>query len=78
MQLANRGSIELFDAKSWKLGIVVAQFNADITNELYDAAVARAAQYQILPQNITTLRVAGAIEIPVALQHLAGTSEYDA
>jgi 6,7-dimethyl-8-ribityllumazine synthase len=71
MQMANQGEFRPFDAGDWKIGIVVAQFNAHITDALYGSALSRAAEYKIVPGNITTIRVAGAIEIPLALQSLA-------
>jgi 6,7-dimethyl-8-ribityllumazine synthase len=67
-----------FDASTWKIGIVVAQFNQQITDQLYDAAIQRASDYGIRPENITTLRVAGAVELPLALQQLARVGGYQA
>jgi len=78
MQKANRGDFAPFDAHDWKIGIVVAQFNAHITEQLYESAVARAADYGIAADNIATIRVAGAVEIPLALQSLAERDEYRA
>jgi|SRR6185369_7220256 len=78
MQKANRADFTPFDASDWKIGIVVAQFNHDITDQLYDAAVVRAADYKIAPENITTVLVAGSVEIPLALQALAKRGEYNA
>lgn len=78
MQKTDRGEFAPFDARDWNIGIVVAEFNQQITHKLYDAAVDRARQYQIDPAQITTIRVAGAIEIPLALQHLARAGGYRA
>lgn len=78
MQKANRAEFAPFDASDWKIGIVVAQFNSDITEQLYGSALTRAADYEITPENITTLRVAGAVEIPLALQYLAEQEGYTA
>ncbi len=78
MQKANRADFRPFDASDWKIGIVVAEFNHEITEQLYAGAVARAAEYRIAPASITTIRVAGAIEIPVALQVLAREGGYAA
>ena len=78
MQFANRQKADLFDASQWKLGIVVAQVNAHITKQLYDSAILRSTEYQISPQNIITLQVAGAVEIPLALQHLADQGRFNA
>ena len=78
MQKANRADFAPFDASDWKIGIVVAQFNRDITEKLYESAVERAADYGIERENITTIKVAGAVEIPLTLQALAKRGEYRA
>jgi 6,7-dimethyl-8-ribityllumazine synthase len=78
MQMANQAEFRPFDASEWKIGVVVAQFNMHITDQLYGAALSRAAEYKIVPDNITTIRVAGAIEIPLALQMLAEQEGYRA
>lgn len=78
MQKADRKEFAPFDARAWKLGIVVARFNQQITAQLYTSAMARAAEYQMVSENITTIDVAGAVEIPLALQSLARTGQYEA
>jgi 6,7-dimethyl-8-ribityllumazine synthase len=78
VQHAITGKIEIFNASDWKIGIVVSSFNQDITNSLYQSALKRAVDYKIKEENITTINVAGAAEIPLALQKLAKTNEYDA
>ncbi len=78
MQLAKQAEFTVFDASGWKIGIVVAQFNKHITDKQLESAVVMAAKYKIAPENITTLKVAGAIEIPLALQKLAASGEYNA
>lgn len=78
MQHAKQADFNTFDASDWKVGIVVAQFNRHITEKQYQSALKMAEKYNIAPENITTIRVAGAIEIPLALQHLAASGKYDA
>ncbi len=78
MQKANRADFVPFDASDWKIGIVVAQFNQQITERLYTGAIERARGYQIASENIITLKVAGAVEIPLALQALAKRGDYRA
>lgn len=78
MQKANRADFAPFDASEWKIGVVVAQFNAHITEQLLASALKRAGDYQISSRNITIMRVAGAVEIPVAVQALADREEYQA
>ncbi len=73
-----REILEPFDASSWKLGIVVAQFNKHITDQLLQSAVVRAADYSINQENIDIFKVAGAIELPLVLQRLVDTKKYKA
>lgn len=78
MQHAQQANHEVFDASEWRIGIVVAQFNRHITDELYASALKRADDYNIAEDAITTIKVAGAVEVPLALQHLAEQGSYDA
>lgn len=73
-----KSELEPFDASKWKIGIVVAQFNADITQKLLDGALQRMADYQLPDEAITISTVAGSVEIPLALQHMAKTNRYNA
>ncbi len=78
MQHASQAEFTPFDAAGWRLGIVVAQFNRQITTNLLASAMARAADYKLQPHHITTVAVAGAVEIPLALQRLAVSGNYQA
>ncbi len=78
MQTAKLGDFQPFDASTWRLGIVIAQFNQPITSQLLQSALKRAGDYQLKPENIKTVEVAGAIELPLVLQQLAQTKKYDA
>ena len=78
MQNAQTTNDQPFDASDWRIGIVVARFNRHITDQLYESALAQANEYNILPDNIDTITVAGSIEIPLALQGLAQTKRYTA
>jgi 6,7-dimethyl-8-ribityllumazine synthase len=77
MQKAKTASFTPFNAKDWKVGIVTAQFNTDITSRLQQSALDRAEAYGILPENIDIIPVAGAIEIPLVLQHMAQSKKYN-
>ncbi len=78
MQKAEQADFNSFDASSWKIGIVVAQFNRQITDKLYQSAILRAQDYGLTEKNFTVIKVTGAIEIPLALQRLARTLNYQA
>lgn len=66
-----------FDASSYRVGIVVAQFNGKITNALLESAKQKLADYHVPDENITIHRVAGSIEIPLMLQSLAKKENVD-
>ena len=70
-QGAQKNKLPPFDASEFRVGIVVAQFNADITDALLESALQAAKQFKIPEKNITIHRVAGSIEIPVILKTLA-------
>lgn len=78
MQQAQQADFGPFDASEWRLGIVVAQFNHHITEELYQSAVQRAVDYKIGPDAITAAKVAGSVEIPLILQKMATSGRFQA
>ncbi len=78
MQKAERADFEPFNASDWRIGLVVAEFNKPITDQLKDSALKRAAAYHIPEANIDTFAVAGAVEIPLVLQQLAASKRYNA
>lgn len=75
---APQATHQTFDASQWRIGIVTAQFNTHITEALQASALQRATEYGIRPENIDIITVAGAAEIPLALQALAKKGDYKA
>ena len=75
---AEKGKGDRMDGTKLKIGIVQARFNADITGKLAEACLAELAALGVAADNIRHLTVPGALEVPVALQALADTDEYDA
>jgi 6,7-dimethyl-8-ribityllumazine synthase len=59
-----------------RLGIVASRFNEELSTELLARAKAEAAKLGI--EDLTVNTVPGALEIPLALQWLAQTGEFDA
>ena len=78
MQKAERADFAPFDAHNWRIALVVAQFNKQITGQLQASAIKRAADYNVPTKNIEVFPVAGAVEIPLVLQKLAASKKYDA
>jgi 6,7-dimethyl-8-ribityllumazine synthase len=66
------------DGRKLYIGIVQARFNESITNALADACKKELAALGVLDKHIGHVFVPGALEVPVALQALAETNQYDA
>ena len=60
------------------IGIVVGRFNKDVGEGLLAACTAELAKLGVQRADMTIVTVPGALEIPLALQKLAGTEEFDA
>ncbi|WP_198971133.1 6,7-dimethyl-8-ribityllumazine synthase [Xylophilus sp. ASV27] len=75
---ANQGRGERQDGSRLSIGIVQARFNEHITNALAEACKAELAALGVAGQNITHVRVPGALEVAPALQAMAATGRYDA
>ena len=78
MQHANQGDAANLDRSGLSVAIVQARFNADITGKLAEACLAELAALGVDAANIRHVTVPGALEVPVALQALADTEQFDA
>lgn len=77
-QEAKTKKFERFIAADWKVAIVVAGFNLDITEKLLESAKECLADYEIKAENISVEYVAGCVEIPLVLKKFAETKKYNA
>ena len=75
---ANKGAEAPLDGRGLRIGIVQARFNEDITDALAAACLAELSALGVATEDITHLRVPGALEVPVALQALAQRGGYQA
>ena len=75
---ADKGTADKLDGLSLSIGIVQARFNEDVTNALAEACLRELAGLGVEEENITHVKVPGALEISCALQALAESEEYDA
>jgi 6,7-dimethyl-8-ribityllumazine synthase len=64
--LADLGQV---DAAGLRLGIVATRWHQEVTDQLLDRALATAARNGVT--DLVTIRVAGAVELPVVAQELA-------
>nr|WP_315226261.1 6,7-dimethyl-8-ribityllumazine synthase [uncultured Albidiferax sp.] len=82
MQHANQGALSAqdprMDGRKLRIAIVQARFNESITNALADACKAELAALGVQADNIQHVQVPGALEVPLALQALAETEQFDA
>jgi len=75
---AKKGKIKKKDGLKLKIGIVVSQFNEDITAKMLQGALEMLKENKIKAENIKTVWVPGSFEIPFACQRLAQTKKFDA
>ena len=61
-----------------RIGIVVGRFNKDVGEGLIAACTAELGKLGVKRADMTIVTVPGALEIPLTLQKLAGTDEFDA
>ncbi|CAM4155389.1 6,7-dimethyl-8-ribityllumazine synthase [Comamonas aquatilis] len=78
MQNAYKGQGQNLNGAELKIGIVQARFNEGITNTLYAACREELLALGVAADNIDHVTVPGALEVPVALQAMADTDQYDA
>ena len=65
-------------AKDLQIGIVLSRFNDFITAKLFEGAVDCLLRHGVDEKNITTVKVPGSFEIPLAAAKLAEQKKYDA
>ena len=64
--------------KGLKIGIVQARFSNEIGSAMVKVAHAKLLELGVADSDITLTTVAGALEVPLALQNLAATEAFDA
>ena len=78
--MAKYDSIEEIEAggAGLRIGIVIARFNADISEGLLAGCTAALAKLGVRDSDIKIVTVPGALEVPLALQKIANTRNFDA
>ncbi len=66
------------DGEGLRIGIVQARFNADIGAGLLASCLAELSRLGVANEDIFRLTVPGALEVPLALQKMAETMQFDA
>ena len=75
---ANKGTPPPLDGRKLRVGVVQARFNEDVTNALAAACLDQLKALGVQDKNIKHVTVAGALEVPLALQAMAVSDEFDA
>ena len=67
-----------FDGAGLRVGIVQARFNADVGHGLLSSCLAELKRLGVADEDILHITVPGALEIPLALQKMAESQQFDA
>lgn len=78
MQQADQGTAAELMGEGLRIGIVRARFNDAITSQLAQACLAELERLDVDPADVRVVQVPGALEVPLALQALAESGDYDA
>ena len=65
-------------SEGFRIGIVAAKFNQQVTNKLVNACVNTLTAHGVRKENINVLRVPGAFEIPLVARGMAQSGRFDA
>lgn len=65
------------DGSKIKIGIVVAEWNQHITHALYEGAYDTLIKHGVLEENIHTMQVPGAFELPIGTRMLLNVNPLD-
>ncbi len=68
----------LKNPESFRIGIVVSEWNEEVTEALYSGAVSTLLQAGVLKEKIERKDVPGSFELPLGAQWLASRSDIDA
>ena len=75
---ADKGQAVKLDGSQLRIGVVQARFNQGITNALAEACLDELQQLGVAADHIVHVTVAGALEVPSALQAMAESERFDA
>ncbi len=66
------------DGDGLRIGVVQSRFNEPVCNGLVDACVEELERLGVVGEDVLLVTVPGALEIPLALQKLAESGQFDA
>src|SRR6185295_16033894 len=78
MRNAERGEAERLDGRGLRIAVVQARFNVEVTDRIARACIDELARLGVSEDDVTHVRVPGALEIGIALNAIADGDEHDA
>ena len=78
MENINKIAGHLVADENFKIGIITARFNDFITSKLLNGALDGLVRHGVSEENITSVWVPGAFEIPIIADKMAKSGKYDA
>ena len=78
MRNADRGDTTRLDGRELRIAVVQARFNVEVTDRIARACVDELVRLGVAEDDITHVRVPGALEIGIALNAIADGDEHDA
>ena len=78
MQDADKGAALALNGQDLRIGIVQARFNAELTTRLARSCIAELKALGVNERHIRHVTVPGALEVPLALDALAESDDFDA
>lgn len=78
MQGADKGQAGRLEGDDLRIGIVQARFNEALTGKLAEACLAELEALGVSSRHIQHVSVPGALEVPIALQAMAESENFDA
>jgi len=78
MQGSDQGQATSLDGHDLRIGIVQARFNAAVTGALATACIKELTALGVAPGHIHHVTVPGALEVPIALNAMALSDDFDA
>jgi 6,7-dimethyl-8-ribityllumazine synthase len=78
MQDADKGNAASLQGQDLRIGIVQARFNAALTGKLAESCLAELKLLGVNERHIRHVTVPGALEVPLALDALAESEDFDA
>jgi 6,7-dimethyl-8-ribityllumazine synthase len=78
MQEADKGDGAEINGQDLRIGIVQARFNAALTAKLAQSCMAELRRLGVSDRHIRHVTVPGALEVPLALNAMAESDDYDA